>query len=397
MAVRSLVSCAIPMTRQSREECKTTLHNRKEGESSMAERANTFRLNSYRLPGDDASALHVGLVLGEHIVPIDALADHHPAAKMLLAATATSELTPGIQGLLTNWEQSFAVLSTLASFVTREGFENVPWQLEVYAADDIDVTAPVLRPSKMLFAGANYQKHVKEVENWKEANLKDFKGIDKSAKRPYVFVKLPYCIIGPNDPVVYPFPYHRLDWEGELGLVIGRRGKHIPVEHAMDYVAGYTIVNDYSLRELNIRVDWPEFHMDWFGGKNFDTAACLGPYLVPKQFVPDYQDLHTTLTVNGVVKQNCYARDMVFKPDEIIAFASSVITLEPGDVISTGSPPGAGFATNESLKVGDVIETEIEGLGRQYNTIIVEEDRAMFDHRNTIHIGVQQKGQRDAD
>lgn len=338
----------------------------------MAERANTFRLISYQLPGDGANRVYVGLVLAEHIIPIDALADYHSAARELCATTRTSELLPGIQGLLTNWEQSFAALSMLANFVTQEGFERVPWQLDVRSIADIHVTAPVLRPTKMLFAGANYEKHVREVANWKEADLKNYKTIDKSTTRPYVFVKLPYCIIGPHDPVVHPTPYQRLDWEGELALVIGKRGKHISVERAMEYVAGFLIVNDYSLRDLNIRVDWPSFHVDWFGGKNFDTAACLGPYLVPKQFVPDYQKLHTTLSVNGVVKQSCFARDMVFKPDEIIAFVSSVTTLEPGDVISTGSPPGAGFATNESLKVGDVVETEIEGLGRQRNMIITE-------------------------
>jgi 2,4-didehydro-3-deoxy-L-rhamnonate hydrolase len=338
----------------------------------MAERADAFRLISYRLRGDDANVIHVGFVLGEHIVPIEALTDYHPGAKELLAATVASQLTPGIQGLLTNWEQSFKILSILANFIVREGFEGVPWQHDIRSLADICITAPVLRPTKMLFAGANYEKHVREVANWKEADLKDYNGVDKSTTKPYVFVKLPYCIIGPDDAVVHPTPYRRLDWEGEVGLVIGKRGKHIPVERAMDYVAGFLIVNDYSLRDLNIRVDWPNFHMDWFGGKNFDTAACLGPYLVPKEFVPDYQELHTTLTVNGVVKQNCFARDMIFKPDEIIAFVSSVVTLEPGDVISTGSPPGAGFATNESLKVGDVVETEIAGLGRQRNTIIAE-------------------------
>ncbi len=338
----------------------------------MPAQAHPFRLISYQLPNDYTDVVHVGLVLDERIVPIDALADHHPAAKGLLVATLTSELTPGIQGLLGNWEQSFEALSTLASFVTEKGFEDVPWQRDMLSIENIHVTAPVLHPTKMLFAGANYERHVQEVANWKEADLTHYKPVDKSTTRPYVFVKLPYCIIGPHDSVVHPTPYQRLDWEGELGLVIGKRGKHIPVEQAMDYVAGFLIVNDYSLRDLNIRVDWPSFHMDWFGGKNFDTAACLGPYLVPKQFIPDFLNLHTTLSVNGKEKQNSFAHDMVFKPDEIIAFVSSVTTLEPGDVISTGSPPGAGFATNESLKVGDVVETEITGLGRQRNPIISE-------------------------
>lgn len=338
----------------------------------MMEQKDAFQLLSYRLSDDTSQVVHVGLVFGERIVPLHALGDYHPAAKTLLAETVASELRPGIQGLLTHWAQSFEVLRSLAGFVTEQGFEGTAWQREVRSIDEIAVTAPVLHPTKLLCAGANYERHVQEVANWKEADLSKYKPIDKSTTRPYVFVKLPYCVIGPHDAVVHPTPYQRLDWEGEVAVVIGKRGKHIPVEQAMDHVAGFIIVNDYSLRDLNIRVDWPSFHMDWFGGKNFDTAACLGPYLVPKQFIPNYLDLHTTLSVNGVVKQNSYARDMVFKPDEIIAFASSVVTLEPGDVISTGSPPGAGFATNESLKVGDVVETEITGLGRQRNIIIAE-------------------------
>jgi 2-keto-4-pentenoate hydratase/2-oxohepta-3-ene-1,7-dioic acid hydratase in catechol pathway len=131
------------------------------------------------------------------------------------------------------------------------------------------------------------------------------------------------------------------------------------------------IVNDYSLRELQT-VTGPsgERLQDWFGGKNFDTAAALGPYLVPRQFVPDYLNLHMRLTVNGAVKQDCTTQEMIFTPDEIIAFASSVVTLEPGDVIATGSPPGAGFATGKYLEVDDVVEAEVEGLGRQRNVIV---------------------------
>ena len=109
--------------------------------------------------------------------------------------------------------------------------------------------------------------------------------------------------------------------------------------------------------------------MVW-SGKNFDTSAALGPYLVPRQFVPNYLDLPRKLTVNGVVKQDASTEGMIFKPDEIIAFVSSIVTLEPGDVISTGSPPGAGFATGEYLNIGDVVEVEMEGLGRQRNKIV---------------------------
>jgi len=335
----------------------------------------TFRLINYRLRGEAAGGIHVGLDLGKQIISLDTLATHQPAAQRLLDICTTSELTPGIQGLLTNWEQSFETLYELAAFVTGQGVENGSWRDDLVSLEDVHVLSPVVRPTKMLFAGANYERHVREVEHWKEAadpSIKNF-SVDKATTKPYVFIKLPYCIIGPYDPVIYPHPYEKLDWEGELALVIGKRGKHIPVEQAMEYVAGFTIANDYSLRSMNIRVDWPGLRSDWFGGKNFDTAACLGPYLVPRQFVPNYLDLRRRLTVNGVVKQDASTEGMIFKPDEIIAFVSSIVTLEPGDVIATGSPPGAGFATGEYLKVGDVVELEIEGLGRQRNEIVAEQ------------------------
>jgi 2-keto-4-pentenoate hydratase/2-oxohepta-3-ene-1,7-dioic acid hydratase in catechol pathway len=174
--------------------------------------------------------------------------------------------------------------------------------------------------------------------------------------------------------VIFPVPHEQLDWEGELAVVIGKRGKRIPIEAAMDHVAGFTIVNDYSIRELTMRADWPGLRSDWLGGKNFDTSAAIGPYLVPREFVPDYLGLEMTLRVNGEVKQRGSTREMVFKPDELIAWASSIVTLESGDVIATGSPPGAGFATGKYLKVGDVVEAEIQALGRQRNEIVEGED-----------------------
>ena len=340
----------------------------------MSTENTTFRLINYQRHEDTTGKISVGLVFDENILPLAALVAHYPSAQQLVEASTASELTPGVQGLLTHWQQSFEALSELTAFVAQQGVENGPWRTEIFTLDAVHVLAPVVRPTKMLFAGANYERHVREVDNWKEGvangpSVKNFT-VDKATTKPYVFIKLPYCIIGPYDPVIYPTPYQKLDWEGELALVIGKRGKHIPVEQAMDYVAGFLIANDYSLREMNMRADWPGLRSDWFGGKNFDTAAALGPYLVPKQFVPNYLDLPRKLTVNGVVKQDASTEGMIFKPDEIIAFVSSIVTLEPGDVISTGSPPGAGFATGEYLNIGDVVEVEMQGLGRQRNKIV---------------------------
>src|SRR5437899_121765 len=208
----------------------------------MPENIRSFRLINYQQRGNTPGKIHVGLVLGDQIVPLDALAMHHPGAQRLLEASTASELIPGIQGLLTNWEQSLATLSELTDFITRQGVENGPWQGDLVFLNAVHVLSPVVRPTKMLFAGANYERHVREVEHWKEAadpSIKNF-SVDKSTTKPYVFIKLPYCIIGPYDPVMYPTPFQKLDWEGELALIIGKRGKHIPVEQAMEYVAGFT-------------------------------------------------------------------------------------------------------------------------------------------------------------
>ncbi len=345
---------------------------------SMSKRVAPFRLMNYRQRGEIRGPIQVGLAFDERIFPLEAFVTLHPAAQELIEASRYSELTPGgVQGLLINWEQNLELLSDLAAFVQQQGMEHALWRGKQLSLQEVSVLAPVVRPTKMLFAGANYERHVREVENWKEAtaggpDVRNF-SVDKSTTRPYVFVKLPYCLIGPYDAVIHPHSYQQLDWEGELALIIGKRGKHIPVERAMEYVAGFTIANDYSLRSMNMRADWPGLRSDWFGGKNFDTAACLGPYLVPRAFVPNYLNLGRRLLVNGVVKQDASTEGMIFKPDEIIAFVSSIVTLEPGDVIATGSPPGAGFASGEYLKVGDVVELEMEGLGRQRNVIIAEE------------------------
>lgn len=339
----------------------------------MNDKSPLFRLITYQQRKDVTDPIRAGLAIGEKIVALEALAEHHPLAQDLANVATASAFTPGVQGLLTNWEKNFDALCEVAAFVTREGLENGPWSREVTSPEAVHVLAPVPRPSKMLYEGANYERHVQEAENWKESGLKDFKGIDKSVARPYAFVKLPSCIIGPYDPVVYPRAYQKLDWEVELGLVIGKRGKYIPVEHAMDHVAGFLTVNDMSLRDLNMRPDWPYLASDWLAGKNFDTSAPLGPYLVPRQFVPEYQNLRLMLKVNGQMKQDFSTQHMVFKPDEIIAFLSTFVTLEPGDVIATGTTPGTGFATGRYLNVGDVVEAEVEGLGRQRNVVIAEE------------------------
>lgn len=196
--------------------------------------------------------------------------------------------------------------------------------------------------------------------------------IDKSRIRPYSFVKLSSAIVGPYDPIVIGPQMSTVDWEVELALVIGRGGRDIPAEEAMDHVAGYLVANDVSCREQTMRDDWPLFCADWLAGKSFDTFAPLGPWLVPRHLVADPLDLHMSLRVNGRTRQDAKTSDMLFTPAEQVAYASSITTLEPGDVISTGTPAGTGMETGEFLALGDIVEAEITGLGCQRNVVVAQ-------------------------
>ena len=234
---------------------------------------------------------------------------------------------------------------------------------------DVALRAPV-RPAKLLFAGANYGDHHSEARAWLGAE-------DVStgpAQLPYIFTRFPETLIGPHAPIVKPQLYEQLDYEVELGAIIGRPGKHIAPEEALDHVAAFVVINDVSLRDLQRRRDWPELATDWLAGKNFDASCPAGPYLVPRECVPDYRALRLTLIVNGELRQSAKAGEMTFSLEEQIAFVSSFLTLSPGDLISTGTPSGVAFATDGTpwLQPGDIVEAEVEGLGRQRNRVIRE-------------------------
>ena len=183
---------------------------------------------------------------------------------------------------------------------------------------------------------------------------------------PIYFTKPPTTVIGPGDPVPYPQRLTtRLDWEVELGVVIGMRGRDIPEARALDYVFGYTIFNDVSARDLQYRTS------QWFKGKALDGSCPMGPVIVSADEIPDPQRLRLQLRVNGVTKQNSNTGDMIFSVARIIEDLSAGMTLEPGDCISTGTPQGVGDGRKppEYLKPGDVIEAEVERIGVLRNPV----------------------------
>jgi 2-keto-4-pentenoate hydratase/2-oxohepta-3-ene-1,7-dioic acid hydratase in catechol pathway len=220
-------------------------------------------------------------------------------------------------------------------------------------------------PRKLICAGANYHSHVKEM------------GIQRLAgTRPYFFLKPPTtALIGPGEAIaIPPDPAAKVDWEAELAIVIGTGGKHIPASEALSYVAGYSAINDISLRGPH-RVPKPiaePFVWDWLASKGADRSAPFGPGIRPAFLVADPQRLDVRLWVNGELKQEASTADMIDGVAALVAAASDLMTLEPGDVIATGTPNGVGMPRGEFLRPGDLVELEIADFGRLSNPVVAE-------------------------
>ena len=297
-----------------------------------------------------------GVMAGDEVI------DLHAGAAALKRASMWDGRP--LDALLGEWERALAEAREIRDRVNGAGLPGARWSRE-----EVRLRAPV-RPGKLLFAGANYGDHRAEAQRW----LGSVDDGDGPPKLPYLFTRFPETLVGPTAPIVKPRLYAELDYEVELGAVIGRPGKHIAPERALDHVAAFVVINDVSLRDLQRRRDWPEMATDWLAGKNFDASCPAGPYLVPRECVADYRALRLSLSVNGEVRQRATAGEMTFSLEEQIAFVSSFLTLNAGDLISTGTPSGVALASEETpwLEPGDVVEAEIDGLGRQRNPVIRE-------------------------
>ena len=253
-----------------------------------------------------------------------------------------------------------------------------------YGAADLVPLAP-LAPGQVLQAGANYRRHVVDIVI---AELDDSQGRTPAEKRayaetmmdtraatgdPYVFLGAPSAVCGPLDDIVLPVrPGARHDWELELAVVIGTGGRRIARDQAPRHVAGYTIVNDITSRDLVYRTDLPKLGTDWLAAKNSPTFLPTGPVIVPAEFIDDPMDLRVTLRHNGIVRQDASTADMIFDVARLVEYASHRVALRPGDLLLTGSPAGNGAAWDVFLQDGDVLESEITGLGRQRNRCVDE-------------------------
>jgi len=222
-------------------------------------------------------------------------------------------------------------------------------------AEDIVLTAPIHDPEKMIFVGLNYIDHAAESKM-------------DVPKVPVLFPKYANSIVGPEADVIIPEEVRECDYEVELAVIIGKTAKRVAREEAMDYVFGYTVVNDVSARDLQLNEG------QWTRGKAIDTFAPMGPCIVTKDDIADPHRLDLSLTLNGKTMQSANTRDLIFDSPYLISFLSRTITLVPGDVISTGTPPGVGLGRIPPvwLNDGDVTEAYVEGIGKLRNRYVKE-------------------------
>jgi 2-keto-4-pentenoate hydratase/2-oxohepta-3-ene-1,7-dioic acid hydratase in catechol pathway len=295
------------------------------------------------------------LVEGESVVDLSALGVESVAA------------------LLADWDASVGRLERVAS----EG------SVEPTPLADLRVLAPYL-PPQILQSGANYRTHVIDLAVDREIGLRPGMSRDElraeaeammdariAGGEPYVFLGALSALAGPFDDVVLP-PEGDHDWELELAAVIGRGGRHVPVETALEHVAGYTICNDLTTRDLVQRVDLPAIGSDWLRSKNSPTFLPTGPWIVPAAFVADPSDLRITLKLNGEAMQDESTRDMIFGVARLVSYVSHWVGLRAGDLLLTGSPAGNGSHYGRYLRDGDVLEGSINGLGEQRNRCVEE-------------------------
>jgi 2,4-didehydro-3-deoxy-L-rhamnonate hydrolase len=213
---------------------------------------------------------------------------------------------------------------------------------------------PICRPSKIVCIGLNFRDHARESKM-------------EIPEEPVIFFKATTSVTGPNDDLVMPKNAQKVDWEVELGVVIGRKGNYIENKEALEYVAGYVLHNDYSERTFQL-----ERGGQWVKGKSADTFAPLGPFLATRDEIPDATRLAMWLKVNGVFRQKSSTTEMIFEVPTLVSYVSQFMTLLPGDVISTGTPAGVGLGMKppQYLKPGDVVELGIDGLGESRQRVV---------------------------
>lgn len=297
--------------------------------------------------------VRLGLVKEQEILDVDLAAralNLLPCAQMLDLLENQSEGSHTLQVLLE--KAGGKLFSEVSAFTSIDA---------VHPLQKVSLDSPIPRPRKnILCLGRNYYDHA--LESYRARGTERPKG-----DAPVIFTKATTTMNGPYGKIVIdPQVSEQIDWEVELAVIIGKTGKNIPEEEALSYIFGYSVLNDVTARDLQDKFK------QFFKGKSVDGYCPMGPWIITADEIPDPQDLTVRLRVNNVLKQEGFTRDMIYSVKTTISILSQGMTLEPGDIIATGTPSGVGFARNppEFLKAGDVMETEIEGLGLLRNEVV---------------------------
>ena len=283
--------------------------------------------------------------------------------------------TDSILGLIEGWDANFPVLQEIVAFIELEGVSSERFKPGVAKIASLRALPPIIRPGKMFYAAQNFQEHVNEMlrAGMTPAGGPQFTG-DKATSHPYLFLKAPSALAGAFDDIAIPRNMKKIDWEAEIACAVWKKAKRTTAAHALAHIAGFMTTNDVSCRDMQIRPDRPGLRSDWLGGKSHDNFAPMGPFFTPAAFVKNHMNRFIRLTVNGEVKQDGNTSQFIYTPEEQIEYASNILTLEPGDIFVCGTCGGVGQGTNTFLNAGDVMETEVEGLGKMRNRFV--EDRS---------------------
>ncbi len=314
-------------------------------------------------------AAYAAIVLGDSAVALSGVYAAYRDSPRGKAGPLTA--TDSILGLLEGWDHNFAVLQEIVAFIEHEGVDSDRFTGAVAEVAGLRALPPIQRPGKIFNAAQNFQEHVDEMIRaglTPEGGAK-FSG-EKSTSRPYLFLKAPSVLAGAYDDIAIPHGMEKIDWEAEIACAIWKKARRVSAANALDHVAGFMTTNDVSCRDIGMREDRPALRTDWLGGKSHDNFAPMGPVFVPRAFVGDHMSLFIRLTVNGDVKQDGNTSQFIFTPEEQIEFASNILTVEPGDIFVCGTCGGVGMGSNTFLKVGDVMGTEVEGLGKMRNRFV---------------------------
>ncbi|HEV2660108.1 MAG TPA: fumarylacetoacetate hydrolase family protein [Ktedonobacteraceae bacterium] len=296
---------------------------------------------------------HLGIVRDNEVVDVD------------LAGQALKLSVPDqMLDLIAHYERYSAALQAILDKAARRSFTEVKTFAELGAAhslDEVQLAAPIPQPRKnVLCLAVNYSEHARET-----AHIRGQSG--DAPQVPIFFTKATTTINSPyGEIVIDPAVSSEIDWEVELAVIIGKQGKNIRAEDALSHVFGYTVLNDVTARDLQMR------HKQFFKGKSLDGSCPMGPWIVTADEIADPQNLALRLRVNGETKQDSNTSMMIFPISQCIAVLSAGMTLEPGDIIATGTPSGVGFSRTppEFLKPGDVVEAEVEHIGVIKNTVV---------------------------